>query len=430
MKDATAAAFGTDSDACVGTRMVRSLIALYDSGKRPRVTLLGHSAGSSYVANFLAAMDAALQGKSYATEIGFDVIFMAPAVRVDLFVDTLTKHGNLIRNFRWFSMSDDLEQHELLVQDQRQPVSSWLNQVLGQIYTSSLLYFISGVLEDPDDDTPLVGMQRYFSGQGPFSAEAFPDIGQLEEFFAAKPARQVWSDTSTMNPQPPVGLRCGSHHHGGFPSDGATLESVCHLLKSGDYSVLTEIAVPPGTGANVMAAPAVVDPFTKECMQRLTINEGREAHVYRDTKNIPTVGIGFNLLRGDAPRLLQSAGADYQAVLTGNTTLTDVQIDAMFAGDLANAVSWAKRLITNYTQLTQPRQCVIIDMIFNLGPGPDGFGGFHNTIRYIEGVNFKQAAINMSLSAWYGQVHDRAKRDVAMMRTGAWANPTGDGSDV
>jgi hypothetical protein len=242
MKVETAEAFQGDAEHNVGTAMIAQLIQFYEMGpdpKQARITLLGHSTGAVYICNFLAAMDQALASKDYASEIKFDVIFMAPAVRIDLFAATLAAHGHLIKNFRTFEMSDDLEAAEILLQVDG--ASTAVNELLAQVYTSSLLYFISGSLEDPDDDTPVDGMQRFFMRNGAFGPGAFADIDAVWNFYGSRPHAVIASDTSTLNPQPPLGQRCTSHHHGGFPSDdvagtpGGTLQSVCYLLRTADY---------------------------------------------------------------------------------------------------------------------------------------------------------------------------------------------------
>jgi hypothetical protein len=242
MKVETAEAFQGDVEHNVGTAMIAQLIRFYEMGadpKKARITLLGHSTGAVYICNFLAAMDKALAPKDYASQIKFDVIFMAPAVRADFFAATLAAHGHLVRNFRSFEMSDALEGAEILLQiDGASPA---VNELLGQVYTSSLLYFISGVLEDPDDDTPIDGMQRFFLRNGAFAPGAFADIDAVWNFYGARSKAVVVSDTRALNPQPPLGQRCTSHHHGGFPSDdvagtpGGTLQSVCYLLRTANY---------------------------------------------------------------------------------------------------------------------------------------------------------------------------------------------------
>lgn len=248
MKVKTAEAFQGNASVNVGTAMIQELLALYESGARgrnARVTLLGHSTGAVYICNFLAAMASALHGKPYAADIRFDIIFMAPAVRVDVLAPTIAKFGGMIRNFRAFEMSDELESAEILLQ-----FDGWgsvVNPILAQIYTSSLLYFISGSLEDKDDDTPLNGMNRFFLRNGAFSPGKFLDIDAIQSFYDSKKNAVVLSDTRAMTPQPPLGKRCTSHHHGGFPNDdtparngsphaGGTLQSVCYLLKTGNYT--------------------------------------------------------------------------------------------------------------------------------------------------------------------------------------------------
>ncbi len=55
--------------------------------------------------------------------------------------------------------------------------------------------------------------------------------------------------------------------------------------------------------------------------------EGRRSTVYRDTKGIPTIGVGFNLTTADAPAQIAALGLDYQSVLNGSAALTDAQMD-------------------------------------------------------------------------------------------------------
>jgi len=236
MKVETAQAFQGDAAHNVGNAMIAELIALYesgDAGRGARIVLLGHSTGAVYICNFLAAMQQALAGRPYRDSIKFDVIFMAPAVRVDLLAATLESFGSLVRNFRSFEMSDELESGEILLQvDGASPT---VNAILAEVYTSSLLYFISGVLEDSEDDTPIDGMQRFFTTPAVFSPLSFPDVQAVSTFYAGQSDAIVYADTSKLDQQPPLGKRCTSYHHGGFPSDPGTLESVCYLLRTAAF---------------------------------------------------------------------------------------------------------------------------------------------------------------------------------------------------
>lgn len=71
-----------------------------------------------------------------------------------------------------------------------------------------------------------------------------------------------------------------------------------------------------------------------------------------------------------------------------------------------------------YSTLDDVRQAVVIDMMFNLGPGR--FAGFKKMIAAIEDENWKEAAVQMLDSAWSNQVGNRALRLAEMMRSGVW----------
>lgn len=153
----------------------------------------------------------------------------------------------------------------------------------------------------------------------------------------------------------------------------------------------------------------------------IEVNEGRRNHVYIDTKGHPTVGIGFNLDRGNARAAMQSVGADYDAVRAGSVNLTDEQINQLFTHDVATAIADARSVIGSGTfdGLSEGRRIVVIDMVFNLGKA--GLGNFHKAILAMQQGNYEEAAQQMIDSAWYKQVGDRARRNVELMRSGGGA---------
>lgn len=116
-------------------------------------------------------------------------------------------------------MSDDLESDDVLV-----PI----------LYTRSLLYFVSGVLEGhledevwkDDIDAPIVGMQRYINDQTVFDLNGFPEVEQVRQFLQGVPGSEVWSESSAGN-----GLNSMSRKHGDFDNDKATIESVAWIIK-------------------------------------------------------------------------------------------------------------------------------------------------------------------------------------------------------
>jgi hypothetical protein len=182
-----------------------------------------------------------------------------------------------------------------------------------------------------------------------------------------------------------------------------------------------------------------------EVQRRLSINEGCRNVVYMDSANPPnpTIGIGFNLNRPDARQALSSVGADYNAVL-GGSPLTDQQVAQLFAYSLAPVVGEARESLQplHFDSMSDARRFVLCDLVFNLGNA--GWLDFVNTRGIIDrachaarsqddaGAHtlFGQAADALMQSAWFTQVGNRAKRDVAMMRTSNWCDPQGDGSDA
>jgi GH24 family phage-related lysozyme (muramidase) len=152
---------------------------------------------------------------------------------------------------------------------------------------------------------------------------------------------------------------------------------------------------------------------------RIAEYEGKRAHVYTDTAGHPTVGIGFNLDRDGAQPTMEAVGANYNEVRAGNHDLTDDQISKLFQQDLNKAIDDAASVVSTFSSLNDPRQFVVVDMIFNLGR--PGFSQFHHTIKAIDSGEWEAAGDNMKDSAWYGQVGIRAQKDVQMMKTGEWA---------
>src|SRR6185503_20146245 len=138
MKNEVDQAFGFAADSG-GASFVRHFKEMWDAGVRPTVTLIGHSAGSIYVARLLKELDRALEAYP---EAKVNVVFIAPAVTFTAYADALRSAGKRIAGLRIFGMSDSIERED---------------RIAKALYPASLLYFVSGVLEEGRDE-PLVGM--------------------------------------------------------------------------------------------------------------------------------------------------------------------------------------------------------------------------------------------------------------------------------
>lgn len=143
-------------------------------------------------------------------------------------------------------------------------------------------------------------------------------------------------------------------------------------------------------------------------------SSGPALTAYKDTMGHPTIGIGFNLDRPDAPAKIAALGLNYQQVYDGRQSLTLDQVNQLFSDDVKTAAAEAALIIPAFGALPDAAQMVIVDMIFNLGPR--GFAGFARAILAFETRNWAMAATEMTQSAWYTQTGQRSKGDVEVIR--------------
>lgn len=188
------------------------------SGSEHRLILVGHSAGAIWVSEFLEA--AKLRGGVPAAEVHF----LAPAVRATKFAQTLAQASAQIATFRMFTMQDRFERADPVL-------ATILGRGAGAIYPSSLLYVISGILENRKaaayPDAPLVGMDRFFKGNTGWLAEP-EERNALDDIRAMLAARPDSLVLSIVNGGP--GLSSAAISHGGFTRDRDTLASINHTF--------------------------------------------------------------------------------------------------------------------------------------------------------------------------------------------------------
>jgi hypothetical protein len=205
MKDAIDKAFGFEPD-CGGNALANSLHELWHSGVKPSVTLIGHSAGAIYVSRLLSELHAKMD-----PDFRTNVVLIAPACTFDTLAKSLRQAGSRVANLRIFGMSDVTERQD---------------RILPLIYPASLLYFVSGVLEDGRDE-PLAGMERYYSSS--YDGQGFGAIASVKAFKSL--ARQhpfAWAQVSGSE-----GANCDMKTHGGWADAPATLASVKYLIQKG-----------------------------------------------------------------------------------------------------------------------------------------------------------------------------------------------------
>src|SRR5262249_12279341 len=146
---------------------------------------------------------------------------------------------------------------------------------------------------------------------------------------------------------------------------------------------------------------------------QLIRHEGKRSKVYKDSLGILTIGVGFNLERADAKKMIEGLGLNFQQVKDGKVGLTEEQIGRLLDHDIDVAIAGCKSIFPKFTDLSDVRQRVLADMMFNLGK--PRFGGFKRMIAHVQASEFGKAADEMKNSQWYKQVGGRGKRLEAMM---------------
>jgi GH24 family phage-related lysozyme (muramidase) len=148
---------------------------------------------------------------------------------------------------------------------------------------------------------------------------------------------------------------------------------------------------------------------------QLIKHEDKKAKVYKDSEGVPTIGVGFNLQRADARKKIADLGLDYDKVLAGQQTLSEEQIGKLLDADIATALGDCQAVFPKFTELSDVRQRVLVDMMFNLGK--PRFVKFEKMIAAVKEGKFDKAADEMKDSKWYRQVKSRGKTLETMMRT-------------
>lgn len=132
----------------------------------------------------------------------------------------------------------------------------------------------------------------------------------------------------------------------------------------------------------------------KSIEEQLILHEGMKLKPYRCPAGKLTIGVGRNL---------EDKGLSKQEALF------------LLRRDIAEITNELRKYPW-FKTLDMVRQKVLIDMAFNLGI--NGLLSFKKMLSYLKAGDYEKAADEMVNSRWYGQVGDRSKRLVKMMRTG------------
>lgn len=168
-------------------------------------------------------------------------------------------------------------------------------------------------------------------------------------------------------------------------------------------------------GFSLSSGQAAEDLARAKLVEQLIKHEGKKTKVYMDTAGHSTIGVGFNLDRADSKKKIEALGLDFTKVKAGSQELSAEQIVKLLNADIDAAVVDCRAVFPKFGELSDVRQRVLADMMFNLGKGK--FEEFKKMIAAVKGGDFAKAADEMKHSAWYKQVGNRGKTLEQMMRT-------------
>lgn len=123
--------------------------------------------------------------------------------------------------------------------------------------------------------------------------------------------------------------------------------------------------------------------------------EGLRLKPYTDTVGKLTIGYGRNL---------------------DDVGITQLEAEVLLDHDLATAEAECRTAFDWFPLLTDRRQRVVTEMVFNLGLTK--FRGFHATIAAIQARDYARASRQMLSSKWAKQVKGRAVRLAEAMKIG------------
>ena len=138
--------------------------------------------------------------------------------------------------------------------------------------------------------------------------------------------------------------------------------------------------------------------ITSQTLDLIKKHEGVCLKPYMDSVGKLTIGIGRNLT---------------------DCGISAAEADLLLQNDLATAEHGARLLFSNFDQLSEVRQAVLIDMMFNMGM--TRFMQFHHMIEAVEQEDYALAAKEMENSTWYTEVRSRAAENVSLFVKGDWS---------
>lgn len=195
--------------------------------------------------------------------------------------------------------------------------------------------------------------------------------------------------------------------------DGLWVQQITIYLKKHNLLNSTKkMSVPIKT----VTKDQVIDAIRKRVAQ----SENFVSKPYKDTMEIWTIGIGFNIQsRNDVVQRLKEAGVDLRNIelITQKRqgSITRPQAETLLSFTLSEAYDDASSIFKSFNSQPLEIRGVLTDMVFNMGAKK--MKQFKKFIDSIDKKIYQKAAEEMKSSLWYKQVGDRAKDLTEIVRT-------------
>lgn len=138
-------------------------------------------------------------------------------------------------------------------------------------------------------------------------------------------------------------------------------------------------------------------------------HEGVRLKPYLCPAGYRTIGVGWNLDAHKPPE-------DIAAYLRLHGEITEDMSDRLLHISAVATVSQCHGIYDGYHDFTEARKIALADFVFNLGAR--GAVKFRRMLAAITDGDWWKAADEMQDSAWFGQVGDRGREIVAIIRMG------------
>lgn len=160
-----------------------------------------------------------------------------------------------------------------------------------------------------------------------------------------------------------------------------------------------------GGSAGNDTIPALDNPLPTDIRQ----NEGLRHTSYNDTTGHRTVGYGFNMDSGIAPKVWERAGIDvpFKDVYAGKAGISDAHAEALGRASYEIAANDAESLYGDLKDVSQSRREALLNLSYQLGkPALSGFRNFNTAVKQ---GKWTDAARHLLKSEYAKQTPERAR---------------------